>query len=88
MGAVVTAVSRSPGHTVIKDRQASIRLVAGLGVDGDAHQGETVQHRYDARKHPGAPNLRQVHLIHAELHDDLAPAGSRPAGAAARPRGW
>jgi MOSC domain-containing protein YiiM len=75
VGAVVTAVSRSPGHTVVKDRQDSIRLVAGLGVDGDAHQGETVQHSYSARKHPGAPNLRQVHLIHAELHEDLAAAG-------------
>jgi MOSC domain-containing protein YiiM len=73
--AVVTAVSRSPGHTVVKDRHDSIRLVAGLGVDGDAHLGETVQHSYSARKHPGAPNLRQVHLIHAELHDDLAAAG-------------
>jgi MOSC domain-containing protein YiiM len=75
VGAVVTAVSSSPGHTVVKDRRDSIRLVAGLGVDGDAHQGETVQHSYSARRNPGAPNLRQVHLIHAELHDDLAPAG-------------
>jgi MOSC domain-containing protein YiiM len=75
VGAVVTAVSRSPGHTVVKDRQDSIRLVAGLGVDGDAHQGETVQHSYSARKHPGAPNLRQVHLIHAELHEELRGKG-------------
>jgi MOSC domain-containing protein YiiM len=74
-GPVVTAVSRSPGHTVTKARQDRIRLVAGLGVDGDAHQGTTVRHSYSARRTPGAPNLRQVHLIHAELHDDLAAAG-------------
>lgn len=82
MGAVVTAVSRSPAHTVVKDRRASIRLLAGLGVDGDVHQGETVQHRYAARRHPDAPNLRQLHLLHAELHDQLALAGFEvPAGA-------
>src|SRR3954470_9692441 len=53
----------------------SIRLLAGLGVEGDAHQGVTVQHRSRVRADPTQPNLRQVHLIHAELHDELAAAG-------------
>ncbi|MBM3559766.1 MAG: MOSC domain-containing protein, partial [Alphaproteobacteria bacterium] len=53
----------------------AIRLVAGLGVEGDAHQGATVRHRSRVRRDPGAPNLRQVHLLHAELFDELAATG-------------
>jgi MOSC domain-containing protein YiiM len=75
MTAVVTAVSRSATHTVSKPNEASIRLVAGLGVDGDAHAGATVQHRSRVRRDPTSPNLRQVHLIHSELHDELRAAG-------------
>ncbi|HEX6202475.1 MAG TPA: MOSC domain-containing protein [Thermoanaerobaculia bacterium] len=74
-GSVVTAVSRSAGHTFSKTPQPAIRLVAGLGVEGDAHQGATVQHRSRVARDPTQPNLRQVHLIHAELHDELAAAG-------------
>jgi MOSC domain-containing protein YiiM len=58
-----------------KPTQAAIRLVAGLGVEGDAHQGETVKHRSRVARDPSQPNLRQVHLIHAELHDELRLAG-------------
>jgi MOSC domain-containing protein YiiM len=72
---VVVAVSRSPGHTMTKPRAHSIRLVAGLGVEGDAHQGATVKHRSRVAKTPQAPNLRQVHLIHAELFEELRDAG-------------
>jgi MOSC domain-containing protein YiiM len=72
---IVTAVSRSAGHTFSKALQDSIRLVAGLGVEGDAHQGETVRHRSRVRADPTQPNLRQVHLVHAELHDELQAAG-------------
>jgi MOSC domain-containing protein YiiM len=68
---IVTAVSRSPRHTLAKANEASIRLVTGLGVDGDAHQGVTVKHRSRVARDPTQPNLRQVHLIHAELHDQL-----------------
>jgi MOSC domain-containing protein YiiM len=75
MTAVVTAVSRSAAHTMSKPNEASIRLVAGLGVDGDAHAGATVQHRSRVRRDPTSPNLRQVHLIHSELHDELRAAG-------------
>jgi MOSC domain-containing protein YiiM len=75
MAATVTAVSRSPRHTLAKASQTSIRLVAGLGVEGDAHQGITVKHRSRVARNPGDPNLRQVHLIHAELHDELRQKG-------------
>ncbi len=75
MGGVVIAVSRSAEHTFTKPNEASIRLLTGLGVEGDTHLGVTVQHRSDVRKDPTRPNLRQVHLIHAELHDELQAAG-------------
>jgi MOSC domain-containing protein YiiM len=77
MTATVIAVSRSPGHTLSKPNSGSIRLLVGLGVDGDAHMGVTVKHRSRVAKDPTAPNLRQVHLIHAELHDELEGAGFR-----------
>ena len=72
---VVTAVSCSGTHTLVKQNRDSIRLVAGLGVEGDAHLGETVKHRSRVARDPSLPNLRQVHLIHAELHDELRAAG-------------
>ena len=75
MDGVVAAVSRSAGHTMGKPNEASIRLLAGLGVEGDAHQGETVKHRSRVARDPSQPNLRQVHLIHAELHDELRAGG-------------
>lgn len=75
MNGVVTAVSRGATHTVSKPNQGNIRLLAGLGVEGDAHLGETVQHRSRVAVDPSQPNLRQVHLLHAELHDELQAAG-------------
>lgn len=69
------AVSRSHRHTFSKPTQASIRLVAGEGVEGDAHRGVTVQHRSRVARDPTQPNLRQVHLLHAELFDELYAAG-------------
>lgn len=71
----VIAVSRAAGHKFSKPNQLSIRLTAGLGVEGDAHRGVTVKHRSRVAKDPTQPNLRQVHLIHAELFDELAEAG-------------
>jgi MOSC domain-containing protein YiiM len=71
----VTAVSRSGEYTFSKPNAGSITLVAGLGVEGDAHQGETVKHRSRMARDPSQPNLRQVHLIHSELHDELRAAG-------------
>jgi MOSC domain-containing protein YiiM len=69
------AVSRSGDYTFSKPNTASITLLTGLGVEGDAHLGVTVRHRSRMARDPGAPNLRQVHLIHAELLDELAAAG-------------
>jgi MOSC domain-containing protein YiiM len=74
-GGVVTAVSVSATHTMTKPNAASIRLLEGLGVAGDAHHGVTVKHRSHVRRDPAKPNLRQVHLIHAELHQELAEQG-------------
>jgi MOSC domain-containing protein YiiM len=75
MTGVVVAVCRSPTHSMTKPLAESICLVAGLGVDGDAHKGATVRHRSRLAKFADAPNLRQVHLIHAELFDELRAAG-------------
>ncbi len=75
MQAVVTSVCSSPTHTMAKFPRAMIRLLAGLGVEGDAHLGANVQHRSRLARDPAQPNLRQVHLIHAELHDELATMG-------------
>lgn len=71
----VVAVSRRRGHHFSKDNQLEVRLVAGHGVDGDGHAGATVKHRSRVRVDPTQPNLRQVHLIHAELFDELALKG-------------
>ena len=75
MAGIVIAVSRSATHTFGKQVQDNIRLLAGLGVEGDAHLGTTVQHRSRVAADPNQPNLRQVHLIHSELHDELKAAG-------------
>jgi MOSC domain-containing protein YiiM len=75
MQASVIAVSAGPRHTFSKPVRPRIRLLTGLGVEGDAHMGATVQHRSRVAQDPTRPNLRQVHLIHAELFDDLAAAG-------------
>jgi hypothetical protein len=71
----VLAVSKSPTHTFGKPRQSEIRLLAGLGVEGDAHMGETVKHRSRVAADPTKPNLRQVHLVQAELLDELHEKG-------------
>ena len=71
MAAIVAAVSRSPTHSFTKSGALLIRLLAGLGVEGDAHQGTTVRHRSRVVRDATQPNLRQVHLIHAELFDEL-----------------
>lgn len=71
----VVAVSRSATHTLSKQNQACVRLLTGLGVEGDAHMGEKVKHRSRVARDPSQPNLRQVHLIHAELHDELRATG-------------
>ena len=72
----VIAVSKSRNHTLSKNNVNSITLVKRLGVDDDAHMGKTVKHRSRIiHGDPTAPNLRQVHIIHSELFDDLAVKG-------------
>lgn len=71
----VTSVSLDVAHRFSKPAVASIRLLPGIGVEGDAHAGATVRHRSRRAKFPTLPNLRQVHLIHAELHDELRARG-------------
>ncbi|WP_027134513.1 MOSC domain-containing protein [Geminicoccus roseus] len=73
--ATVVAVSRSSQHAFSKRSIDRIELVAGEGVAGDAHRGVTVMHRSRVRRDPTQPNLRQVHLIHAELLDELCAQG-------------
>lgn len=73
--ATVVAVSRSPVHGFSKPVVPRIVLVAGHGVEGDAHAGVTVRHRSRVARDPSQPNLRQVHLVHAELLQELAEAG-------------
>lgn len=74
-GGAIVAVCRSGAHTMSKPLVQAVFLRTGLGVEGDAHAGETVKHRSRVRANPAAPNLRQVHLIHAELFDELARRG-------------
>jgi MOSC domain-containing protein YiiM len=62
-------------HSLTKGTCATIRLVEGAGVEGDAHAGAAVQHRSRVARDPSQPNLRQVHLIAAELHDELRGRG-------------
>ena len=68
----VVAVHLSPSHTFSKPSTDDITLVAGMGVEGDAHFGARVKHRSRVKVDPEQPNLRQVHLMHAELFDELA----------------
>ncbi len=75
MDGIVTAVGRSEAHTMRKPTRVSIRLATGLGVEGDAHRGAPVQHLSRIARDPTQPNLRQVHVIHAELHAELRSAG-------------
>jgi MOSC domain-containing protein YiiM len=73
--ASVVSVSRDPEHRFSKEVVDDIVLIAGLGVEGDAHAGTTVQHRSRVARDPSQPNLRQVHLVHAELFDEVQDSG-------------
>ncbi len=75
MHGTITSVSSSGVHEFSKSPLARIQLLAGLGVEGDAHSGVLVQHRSRVAANPNQPNLRQVHLMQAELHDELQAKG-------------
>jgi MOSC domain-containing protein YiiM len=71
----VLALAKDAEHRFSKRRSSELSLLQGLGVEGDAHQGGTVKHRSRVRADPTQPNLRQVHLIHAELFGELERQG-------------
>lgn len=75
MTGTVVAVARSPKHSFSKTSQESLRLIEGLGVEGDAHAGVTVKHRSRVARNPTQPNLRQVHLLQSEVLDALRSSG-------------
>jgi len=75
MAATVVSVACDAAHRFSKPVAPAIRLLAGLGVEGDAHCGATVKHRSRVAVDPSAPNLRQVHLVPVELFDDPAVRG-------------
>jgi MOSC domain-containing protein YiiM len=75
LSGTIVSVSRSASHSFSKTQEARISLIAGLGVEGDAHAGKTVKHRSRVAVDPTQPNLRQVHLIHSELHEELWASG-------------
>ena len=75
MQGMVISVSRSATHSFSKAAESEITLLAGFGVEGDAHAGATVRHRYRVRQDPTAPNLCQVHLLQEELFAELALKG-------------
>ena len=71
----VIAVAKAPHHAFSKRVSSEIRIIVGQGVEGDAHQGDRVKHRSRVAADPSQPNLRQVHLLHAELFDELSAKG-------------
>ncbi|KKD03711.1 MOSC domain-containing protein [Streptomyces sp. WM6386] len=75
MGGTVAAVSSNGTYSFTKPNRDGITLLAGLGVEGDVHAGETVKHRFRMEKDASRPNLRQVHLIHEELFEEVRQAG-------------
>lgn len=76
-GTRVIAVCRSATHSFSKPTTSEIELVVGSGVAGDAHAGPTVRHRSRVAQDPAQVNLRQIHLLHAELLDELSAQGFR-----------
>ncbi len=75
MPALVIAVSAYPTHAFSKPVLSHIHLLQGLGVEGDAHCGVTIKHRSRVAADPTQPNLRQVHLLHSELFEELHAQG-------------
>jgi MOSC domain-containing protein YiiM len=71
----IVALHRSPGHGFSKHPEAELQLLTGLGVQGDAHCGATVKHRSRVAADPTQPNLRQVHLLHSEMIDEINAGG-------------
>ncbi|MEU0246094.1 MOSC domain-containing protein [Streptomyces sp. NPDC006235] len=79
MSGRVTAVSSNGEYSFTKPNRDSIGLLAGLGVEGDVHAGVTVKHRSRIAQDPTQPNLRQVHLMHEELFEEVGEEGFKVA---------
>ncbi|MFE7776399.1 MOSC domain-containing protein [Streptomyces sp. NPDC057445] len=75
VGGRITTVSSNGEYSFTKPNRASVTLLAGLGVEGDVHAGVTVKHRSRVAQDPTLPNLRQVHLVHEELFEEVREAG-------------
>lgn len=75
MNGTVAGLHRSPTRSFSKGATDEATLLAGLGLEGDVHSGATTRHEYRMRRAPDEPNLRQVHLVSSELHDELNDAG-------------
>ena len=75
MSATVSSLHLDHEHNFVKPAVEVVELIAGIGVAGDAHSGATTQHVSRQKKDPDRPNLRQVHLVAAELHDELRAEG-------------
>ncbi|PKV76872.1 MOSC domain-containing protein [Nocardia fluminea] len=75
MSGTVIAVNSNSAYSFTKPTRPSIRLLTGLGVEGDVHAGTTVRHRSRVAQDPTQPNLRQVHLMHEELFTEVADHG-------------
>lgn len=73
--ASVVSLSTSPTHSMSKKKVTQVELIKGIGISGDAHAGKKVKHRSRVRQNPDQPNLRQVHLIHSELFEELSTKG-------------
>jgi MOSC domain-containing protein YiiM len=71
----VLALNCDDAHRFSKPNRLSVRLIAGHGIEGDAHAGRFIQHRHQARQMPEMPNNRQVHLIQSELFDEVKELG-------------
>ncbi|MCA3337452.1 MAG: hypothetical protein ACK4Y5_13870 [Acetobacteraceae bacterium] len=71
----IQALASDGAHRFSKQPAQSLTLLTGLGVEGDAHAGVTVKHRSRVARDPSQPNLRQLHLLHAEIFEELAPQG-------------
>jgi len=65
------SVNSDDAYRFSKIARQSVRLVEGHGIEGDAHAGRFVKHRYQAKKEPLTPNRRQVHLIQSELFEEM-----------------
>jgi MOSC domain-containing protein YiiM len=75
MQGTVTSVSCNDAYSFTKPVRDEIVLLTGIGVEGDVHSGVRVKHRGRVRADPTQPNLRQVHLMQAELFDEVGAKG-------------